>query len=91
MELAEHGVFGSIDLCPSNSLPGPDGVPTILLKNCSGLLAKTIALMWEQLLREGAVPESLKFGTVTAIFKGGDKSSPKNIAHHIILRYIKNI
>ena len=90
MELAEHDVFGSIDLCPSNSSPGPDGVPT-LLKNCNGLLAKTIALMWEQLLREGAVPESLKFGTVTAIFKGGDKSSPKNIAHHIILRYIKNI
>ena len=56
----------------------PDGVPTILLKKCSGLLSKTIALLWKQSLREGVVPESLKFGTVTAVFKGGDKSLPKN-------------
>ena len=78
--LAEHDVIGSIHLCPSNSSPGPDDVPTIMFKNCSGILAKTIALLWEQSLREGAVPESLKFGTVTAVFKGGDKLSPKTIA-----------
>ena len=80
MELAEHDVIGSIDFWPSTTSLGPDRVPTILLKNCRGLFAKIIAFLWQQSLREGAVPESLKFGTVTAVFKGGDKSSPKTTA-----------
>ena len=65
------------DLRP-NSAPGPDGVPAILLTNTIEILCIPLNLLWQESLRTGVIPQSLKLGKVTPIFKGGDRSIPKN-------------
>ena len=61
-----------------NSAPGPDGIPAILLKKTIGALATPLCMIWQESLRSGRIPECLKVGKITPIFKGGDKTEPKN-------------
>ena len=42
------------------------------------VLAKPLAVLYNKSLEEGLVPEKLKCANVTAVFKSGDKSNPKN-------------
>ena len=60
------------------SAPGPDGVPAILLKNCCDELAPAIFEIWRRSVEEGQIPPKLKIGLVTPIFKGGNKTLPKD-------------
>ena len=78
IEISNEDITKSIQETSSSASPGPDGVSIILLQKCSSVLAGPLRLLWTKSLREGTVPESLKFGLVTAIFKSGDKSDPKN-------------
>ena len=78
LEISNEDITKSINETSSSASPGPDGVSIILLQKCSSVLAGPLRLLWTKSLREGTVPESLKFGLVTAIFKSGDKSDPKN-------------
>ena len=41
----------------NGSAPGADGVPTVLLKSCSQVLAGPLASMWKWSLRVGVVPD----------------------------------
>ncbi len=60
------------DLNPS-SAAGPDGMPAILLKNCKKELAVPIHIIWRKSLTEGICPESMKYGLITPIHKGGSR------------------
>ena len=72
-----------------NSAPGPDGVPTVLLKNCRETLKYPLYKLWRESLSTGVVPEVLKFGIITPIYKGGKKIyrvnyRPVTLTSHII-------
>ena len=62
----------------TNSAPGPDGVSAVLLKKTIGVMAVPLNLIWQESMRLGVIPQCLKVGKVTPIFKGGDRSLPKN-------------
>ena len=71
-------VIDAIKKIPNGASPGPDGVPTCLLKKG----ATSIALMLTNVLRSsfetGEIPDILKLGLISPIHKGGSTSDPAN-------------
>ena len=68
----------------------------MLLKKCCTALAVPIARLWQRSMQTGVIPEKLKFGLITPIFKGGDKCNPANyrpvtLTSHIIKIFEKII
>jgi hypothetical protein len=57
---------------------GRDGFPAFLLHYFAEELAEPLALLWRQSLDTGEMLESINIAAITPIFKGGDKSVPKN-------------
>ena len=74
-----HDLMGkAIDEVSSNSAPGPDRFPAILLKKCKEELCEPLCLMWRKSLDTGEIPDILKLSNITPIHKGGDRTIPKN-------------
>ena len=85
----ENDVSSAIDEISPNSSPGPDDIPAILLKKCKESLSKPIYKLWRKSLDLGKIPQVLKEGIITPIFKGGSRGLPKNyrpvtLTSHII-------
>ncbi len=57
---------------------GPDGIPALLYKQCSRVLAFPLALLFKRSLESGDIPEIWKHTLVVPIFKKGNKSKPTN-------------
>jgi hypothetical protein len=57
---------------------GRDGFPAFLLPCFAEELAEPLALLWRQSLDAGEMLEGINIAVITPIFKGGDKSVPKN-------------
>ena len=68
----------AIDQLKPDAAPGPDSIPAILLKKCKKTLSKPIYILWKKSLESGEVPQSLKHGIITPIFKKGSKGDPAN-------------
>jgi hypothetical protein len=65
------------------SIPGPDNVPEIILKNCANLLCVPLALMFNKSLANSVVPDLWKEAFIRPHFKNGQKNavtSYRNIA-----------
>ena len=80
----------------SNSAAGPDGVPAIFIKKTIEALAEPLCLMWKKSLETGRIPSALKLGKITPVYKGGDKTFPKNyrpivLTSHLIKLFEKII
>ena len=57
---------------------GSDGIPGSLLRQCSDLLAYSLAVLLCTSLRTGTVPLAFKLATVVPLYKTGDPSVPTN-------------
>ena len=57
---------------------GRDGFSAFLLHYFAEELAEPLALLWRQSLDTGEMLEGINIAAITPIFKGGDKSVPKN-------------
>ena len=62
----------------NSSAPGPDGIPTILLKNCRRELKKPIYILWKASMNQGIIPPDLLSVTVSPIHKGGSRVDLSN-------------
>lgn len=77
-------VFSELDLekemksLPRNSAPGPDGLPSSLLKDYAKELARPLFLIWRESLDTSKMPEDINLIFVTPIYKEGGKTDPKN-------------
>ena len=58
------------------SAPGPDGVPSSLLKMCRKELKKPLFLLWSSSMRKGMIPPKLLLVLVYPIHKGGSRIEP---------------
>jgi hypothetical protein len=63
---------------------GPDLIPPIVLKHCSALLAPHLTPLFNNLLKLGVFPDSLKTSFVVPIFKSGDRGNVKNFRPVVI-------
>ena len=78
LDFTTEDVEAAIKELKNNSAPGPDGVPAVLLKNCSQALAGPLTSMWKRSFREGVVPAFYKMSLVSPLHKKGDKITPGN-------------
>ena len=74
----ESSIIKAIDEISTNSSPGPDRFPALLLKKCKHELAKPLDLLWRKSTDTGVIPEVLKISNITPIYKGGSRQIPKN-------------
>ena len=58
--------------------PGPDRIPSILFKNCHEVLAGSLCAIFKASIEESKFPALFKHASVRALFKGGDRSEPRN-------------
>ena len=61
-----------------SAAPGGDGIAVKLLQEFAPLLARPLALIFNQSMTEGVVPSMWKEANVTPIYKKGSKSKPGN-------------
>ena len=75
-----------------DSAPGPDGIPSILLKRCVISLCAPIHLLGSESMSSGIVPSFYKTGFVSPLFKKGSRCEPSNyrpvtLTSHIVKVY----
>lgn len=79
----------AIDQLNPNSAPGPDAIPTVLLKNCKNALSIPLHTIWQDSLNKGEIHQIFRTALVTPIHKGGSRAHPQNfrpisLTSHII-------
>ena len=79
---------------------GPDGIPTIVLKNCADELAIPLLTLFNRTIELGQLPVDWKMAKITPIFKKGSKkiagnyrpvsltSQPCKVLERIIRRHV---
>ena len=93
LDFTTEDVETAIKELKNGSASGPDGVPAVLLKNCSQALAGPLASMWRRSFREGVVPAFYKMSLVSPLHKKGDKITPGNyrpvsLTSHIVKKIL---
>ena len=91
-KITDDNILSAIKDIPSDSAPGPDGIPTILLKNCAAEFCVPLRLIWEESFEQGCVPAFYKDTMITPLYKKGDRARAVNyrpvaLTSHIIKIY----
>ena len=74
----EEDIIWAINQIPLHSAPGPDKIPSILLKECKKELAPALLLIWRKSLDTGQIPDILKKQSIVPIHKKESKAVPAN-------------
>ena len=69
--MSEESMLRSLKMLKSGKVPGPDGVPTNLVKDAAKFIAKPLATIFNASLAKGIVPDVWKLAKITPIFKTG--------------------
>ena len=92
--------LNSLDI---NKGPGPDGLPPLLLKHCSFVLARPLHIIFNLSISKGIFPEFWKLSYITPIYKSGKKdlitnyrpisilSTIPKVFEHILTKYLTSI
>ena len=67
-------VIEALDKLSTNAAPGPDGIPSILLKKCKYSLADPLAIIFYKIFTNGSIPDILKTAFIIPIHKGGSRA-----------------
>ena len=73
-----NDVASAMKTIPLCSSPGPDQFPAFLLNRFSVELAPALYRIWRDSLDSGEMPEGTNLAYISPIFKGGDRTLPKN-------------
>ena len=74
-----------------NSAPGPDGIPSCLIKPCAAALSVPLAMMWNESFELGIVPSYYKISYVCPIYKKGDRTCPANYRPISLTSHIEKV
>ena len=91
MDFSDQDIVEAIKSIPLHSAPGPDGIPSIVLRECVDQLKKPLFMLWRSSLNHGCVPTKLKLSYVIPIFKKGDRSSPLNYRPISLISHISKV
>ena len=73
LQLTELEVLNGLLNLGSCKSVGPDGIPSIILKNCANLLVEPLTFIFNLSLRIGVFPDIWKMSFVRPVFKSGCK------------------
>ena len=89
-----------------NKSPGPDKIPTRVLKCCATEIAPLLQLIFTQSMTSGILPNDWLSANITPIYKKGDRANPSNyrpisltaicckimehIVYHSIMEHLQN-
>ena len=62
----------------TSSSPGPDGVPSVLLKTACQELRRPLYILWRASLDQGVIPPDLLLVLISPVHKGGSRGLPPN-------------
>lgn len=68
----------SLKMLKNGKAPGPDGIPTNLVKDAAKFIAKPLAMIFNASLAKGIVPNVWKLAKITPIFKTGARNEKNN-------------
>ena len=78
ISVTEEDVCKTLKKLNCHKAAGPDGIPTIFLKECSSVLTKPITMIIVKSIEIGIVPVLWRLGKISTIFKKGSKTDPLN-------------
>ena len=67
-----------IDMLTNQAAPGPDGIPTEMIKGAKSAFASMLSNILRCTLDSGEIPKVLKLAYVTPVHKGDSRSLPEN-------------
>ena len=73
-----NGVLKLLNNLKIHKAPGPDGLSARVLKECSSEIAPILALIYNETLAQGTVPDDGRQANVAPIFKKGEKYDAAN-------------
>ena len=76
--ITDEMVRGKLEKLKTSSSPGPDGIHPRILRETARSIASPLANVFQKSLACGRLPQDWKLGSVTPIFKKGDRSLPGN-------------
>ena len=89
--VSEEDIITAINKIAPDSAAGPDGFHAQLIKKCKHELATPLQILYSSQLQAGVVPDLLKVGLVTPIFKGGNKGLAKNYRPVVLTSHLIKI
>ena len=75
----------------TNAAAGPDEFPAILLKTCAKELSTPLYMLYRNSLTTGKIPQMLKLGKITPIYKGDSKTQASNYRPVALTSHIMKI
>jgi hypothetical protein len=92
LSVSEEDIMEAIKDIKTDSAPGPDGIPVVLLKACASQLSKPIRSLWKESMSSGVVPSFYKKAYVSPLYKKGNRAEavnyrPVSLTSHIVKVY----
>ena len=78
IRFTEENIVAAIKTIRPTAAAGPDEFPAILLKNCDNELAKPLQILFSRSFETGIIPERMKKGRITSIYKKGLRTESSN-------------
>ena len=91
VRLEETDIRNALKSLDPTKAPGPDGIPTRVLKYCAEELIPNLTKLFNTSLLQGFVPQEWKEANVVPVLKKGDPTNPTNYRPISLLPTISKI
>ena len=77
-DITKEEVLHSSAYLPTGKSPGPDRIPNKLYKTLSAITAPILTNVFNESRRNGELPEGMRSGIISVLYKKKDRSDPRN-------------
>ena len=78
ISFSTEGILKLLCELDTNKSPGPDEIPSVVLKQCSAEIAPILQVIFTQYMSTETVPGDWLTANVTPVFQKNDRSNPSN-------------
>jgi len=78
ISFSTEGIFKLLCELDITKSPGPDAIPSIVLRHCAAQIAPILQVIFTQSMSTGIIPGDWLTANVTPVFKKNDRGNPSN-------------